>query len=338
MRILAINGGSSSVKCRLDDISERPSEPASRRSGSNTSNRNENLEDVAADPSRPHRRRRPPHRPRRKISPDNAHHARSPRRDRRRSRGRARAQPVRTCTPSMQPIASSDRGPSSRRLRHVLPRDARTAPRTSIRDPMNGSTRASAATDSTASAISIPRAAPRRSWAAIRLRLIVCHLGNGASLCAIRDGKSVDTTMGFTPLEGLMMGTRSRLHRSRDSHLPDPPSRLHRGSTGSNSQSRIRPAGRIGNLGRHARILNIETTRARNSPSIFTPIACAAKSARWRESSAAPTRSCSLAASAKIARRCATSLRKRFEFLECQNPGDSRRRRVGNGPRMLSSS
>jgi acetate kinase len=41
------------------------------------------------------------------------------------------------------------------------------------------------------------------------LRLIVCHLGNGASLCAIRDGKSIDTTMGFTPLEGLMMGTRS---------------------------------------------------------------------------------------------------------------------------------
>jgi acetate kinase len=41
------------------------------------------------------------------------------------------------------------------------------------------------------------------------LRLIVCHLGNGASLCAIRDGKSFDTTMGFTPLEGLMMGTRS---------------------------------------------------------------------------------------------------------------------------------
>lgn len=40
------------------------------------------------------------------------------------------------------------------------------------------------------------------------LRLVNCHLGNGASLCAIRDGKSVDTTMGFTPLEGLMMGTR----------------------------------------------------------------------------------------------------------------------------------
>ncbi|HEY9633063.1 MAG TPA: acetate kinase [Coleofasciculaceae cyanobacterium] len=41
------------------------------------------------------------------------------------------------------------------------------------------------------------------------VRLITCHLGNGASLAAIRDGQSVDTTMGFTPLEGLMMGTRS---------------------------------------------------------------------------------------------------------------------------------
>jgi acetate kinase len=41
------------------------------------------------------------------------------------------------------------------------------------------------------------------------LKLISCHLGNGASLAAVRGGKSVDTTMGFTPLEGLMMGTRS---------------------------------------------------------------------------------------------------------------------------------
>ncbi len=40
-------------------------------------------------------------------------------------------------------------------------------------------------------------------------RLLVCHLGSGASLCAIKDGKSVDTTMGFTPLEGLVMATRS---------------------------------------------------------------------------------------------------------------------------------
>jgi acetate kinase len=40
------------------------------------------------------------------------------------------------------------------------------------------------------------------------LRLITCHLGNGASIAAVGGGKSVDTTMGFTPLEGLVMGTR----------------------------------------------------------------------------------------------------------------------------------
>ncbi|QUM81655.1 MULTISPECIES: acetate kinase [unclassified Moritella] len=39
--------------------------------------------------------------------------------------------------------------------------------------------------------------------------IINCHLGNGASICAIKDGKSVDTSMGMTPLEGLVMGTRS---------------------------------------------------------------------------------------------------------------------------------
>jgi len=41
------------------------------------------------------------------------------------------------------------------------------------------------------------------------LKIVTCHLGNGCSLAAIRDGRSVDTTMGFTPLDGLMMGTRS---------------------------------------------------------------------------------------------------------------------------------
>ena len=55
------------------------------------------------------------------------------------------------------------------------------------------------------------------SWAARRAqdlhpqvrRLLTCHLGAGASLCAVLDGRSVDTTMGFTPLEGLVMATRS---------------------------------------------------------------------------------------------------------------------------------
>jgi len=40
------------------------------------------------------------------------------------------------------------------------------------------------------------------------LKIVTCHLGNGASVCAVKNGKSVDTSMGFTPLAGLVMGTR----------------------------------------------------------------------------------------------------------------------------------
>ncbi len=42
-----------------------------------------------------------------------------------------------------------------------------------------------------------------------KCKTIVCHLGNGSSICAVENGKSVDTSMGLTPLEGLLMGTRS---------------------------------------------------------------------------------------------------------------------------------
>ena len=41
------------------------------------------------------------------------------------------------------------------------------------------------------------------------LKIVNCHLGQGASICAIQNGKSVDTSMGFTPLGGIPMGTRS---------------------------------------------------------------------------------------------------------------------------------
>ncbi|MBU5909863.1 acetate kinase, partial [Vibrio cholerae O1] len=41
------------------------------------------------------------------------------------------------------------------------------------------------------------------------LRIISCHIGNGASIAAIDGGKSIDTSMGFTPLAGVTMGTRS---------------------------------------------------------------------------------------------------------------------------------
>ncbi len=41
------------------------------------------------------------------------------------------------------------------------------------------------------------------------IKIITCHLGNGSSICAVNNGKSIDTSMGFTPLQGLAMGTRS---------------------------------------------------------------------------------------------------------------------------------
>ena len=53
------------------------------------------------------------------------------------------------------------------------------------------------------------RAAEFLGRSPVGLRMVTCHLGAGASLTAIRDGRSVDTTMGFTPLEGLVMATRS---------------------------------------------------------------------------------------------------------------------------------
>jgi acetate kinase len=55
----------------------------------------------------------------------------------------------------------------------------------------------------------VGRAAELVGVPAADLRIVTCHLGAGASLCAVRDGRSVDTTMGFTPLEGLVMNTRS---------------------------------------------------------------------------------------------------------------------------------
>jgi len=50
---------------------------------------------------------------------------------------------------------------------------------------------------------------PRRDHHPAPTRIVTCHLGSGASLAAVRDGRCVDTTMGFTPLDGLVMATRS---------------------------------------------------------------------------------------------------------------------------------
>ncbi|MGE5632922.1 MAG: acetate/propionate family kinase [Caulobacteraceae bacterium] len=53
------------------------------------------------------------------------------------------------------------------------------------------------------------RAAAMLNKSIEQLKIITCHLGNGASITAVKNGKSVETSMGFTPLEGLVMGTRS---------------------------------------------------------------------------------------------------------------------------------
>lgn len=56
---------------------------------------------------------------------------------------------------------------------------------------------------------SVRAALAREDATAVSGRLIIAHLGNGASLCALREGKSIETTMGFTPSGGLVMGTRT---------------------------------------------------------------------------------------------------------------------------------
>jgi acetate kinase len=43
----------------------------------------------------------------------------------------------------------------------------------------------------------------------LETNIIIAHIGNGSSICAVKNGKSYDTSMGLTPLSGLMMGTRS---------------------------------------------------------------------------------------------------------------------------------
>ena len=68
------------------------------------------------------------------------------------------------------------------------------------------------------------------------LNLIICHLGNGASVAAVRGGQSIDTSMGLTPLEGLMMGTRS-------GRLPEPAPGDHTARRGEDPEQGKRDAG-----------------------------------------------------------------------------------------------
>ena len=135
---------------------------------------------------------------------------------------------------------------------------------------------------------------------AAELRIVSCHLGAGASLCAIAGGRSVDTTMGFTPLEGLVMATRSgSVDPGLLLWLLEQTGMTER-ELAARARARVRPA----------RAWPAPPTCARSSRgpargdadagsrSTSTCTGCAPASPRWPPRSAGSTRSCSPAASA----------------------------------------
>ena len=90
--------------------------------------------------------------------------------------------------------------------------------------------------------------------AATKGRVILAHLGNGASLAAVRDGKSIDTSMGFTPTAGLVMSTRSGdLDPGLVSYLART-EQMSATAISGNGEPRIGAARRVGNQFRHARL------------------------------------------------------------------------------------
>ena len=135
--------------------------------------------------------------------------------------------------------------------------------------------------------------------------MIVAHLGSGASLCALKDGKSIDSTLGFTALDGLCMGTRpgaidpgvvlylfQDLGLSRQGRRDDP-------------LQEVRPARHLRHQQRHARPARAATSPRRGWPSTTSSTARRRRSARSPPCSAASTASCSPPASARTRPRSA---------------------------------
>ena len=154
-------------------------------------------------------RRRPPRRARRRdVRGPGRRHAGGARRP-------ARARPARAAPPAVQPRGDRRGGRAAARraagglLRHELPsRRSRRSP-SSCRCRARSAQAACSATASTACRTSTsPRCCRRWRRRSPTGRVIVAHLGSGASLCALKHGKSVDSTLGFTALDGLCMGTR----------------------------------------------------------------------------------------------------------------------------------
>ena len=143
-------------------------------------------------------------------------------------------------------------------------------------------------------------------------RVIVAHLGSGASLCAYADGKGIDSTLGFTALDGLCMGTRPG--------SIDPGVVLYLFQTlGLDAQGgrddalqEVRAARHLRHQQRHARSARQRAIRPRVSPSTISSIASPRRSARWPPCSAASTASSSPPASASAPRRSASAFATRL--------------------------
>ena len=214
--VFVLNAGSSSIKYTVleveagtvlaDGIVERIGVP-----GSGVPDHAAALATVLGQIDDTHDRRgRAPGRPRRRaLHRRHPHRRRGRGRDRRPHRARAAAQPGRARRHPGRPRRPARRA-ARRRLRHGVPRH----------DPAGGChlrDRRRAGGAPRHPALRVPRhLVPVRVAGGAAscserddARLIVLHLGNGASAAAIRGGRSVDTSMGLTPLEGLVMGTRS---------------------------------------------------------------------------------------------------------------------------------
>ncbi len=153
-----------------------------------------------------------------------------------------------------------------------------------------------------------PGARPSSRGLAIgAVRAVSCHLGAGASLCAIEAGRSVDTTMGFTPLEGLVMAHACRKHRpgARAVAPGARRTRRRRGARRARAAQRPRRAVRDRRHARRCSSAGRTPTPMPCSRSTSTPTRCAARSGRWSRRCSPSTSSCSPVGSVSTRRRCA---------------------------------
>ena len=171
-----------------------------------------------------HPRRGAPRRARRReVHALRADRRRGDRADRGLHRPRAAAQPGEPRGIARRARAARPRRAAGGRLRHLVPLHDAAGRRVPLRDPLPALRAAPRAP------LRLPRhVAPLRRLSLPpahrppreETNIITLHLGNGCSACAIRGGDSLDTSMGFTPLEGLVMGTRARRPRPGGARLP----------------------------------------------------------------------------------------------------------------------